>query len=113
MRRLPGHRFMIRTAMRQSIRNGVSREQIGELYARIAADGPGLSTQPDEEAAVERFARQVVEGFRGSGGLAFDPATVILLIQLALLIYQVLKEMGYLSPRGGRLTWAQFEKMVG
>jgi hypothetical protein len=83
-------------AKRAAVRRaGVTDEQFGELAeiaavcaAAIAAEG---RTDDDDQAFQTAVSGRI-------GGYGFDPATVILIIQLLLLIYQVLKEMGYLAP---------------
>ena len=87
-------RIEIRTRRRAVRDAGVTDEQFGQIATAIAAHAAAIAaegrTDDDEQAFQTAMAGLL-------GGYGFDPATVILIIQLCLLIYQVLKEMGYLS----------------
>jgi hypothetical protein len=87
-------RIEIRTR-RRAVRNaGVTDEQFGQIADAIAAHAAAIAAEGREDDDDQAFQSAMAGSL---GGYGFDPATVVLLIQLALLIYQVLKEMGYLS----------------
>ena len=80
---------------RRAVRNaGVTDEQFSQIATAIAAHAATIAAEGRTDDDDQAF-QTAMSG--SLGGYGFDPATVVLLIQLALLIYQVLKEMGYLS----------------
>ena len=49
-----------------------------------------------------------------NGAPAIDPATIMLLVQLAILIYKALKAAGYLSSTGGfSASSGEIRKFIG
>ena len=87
-------RIEIRTRRRAVRSAGVTDEQFGQIADAIAAHAAEIAAEGRTDDDDQAFQTAIAGSL---GGYGFDPATVVLLIQLALLIYQVLKQMGYLS----------------
>jgi hypothetical protein len=93
-------RIEIRTR-RRAVRNaGVTDEQFSQIADAIAEHATAIAAEGHEDDDDQAF-QTAMSG--SLGGYGFDPATVVLLIQLALLIYQVLKEAGMLSAERRKL----------
>ena len=93
-------RIEIRTRRRAVRSAGVTDEQFGQIADAIAAHAAAIAAEGRTDDDGQAFQTAMAGSL---GGYGFDPATVVLLIQLALLIYQVLKEAGMLSAERRKL----------
>ena len=94
--------------------NGATDEQIAQAIEAVRVCCGQFSGQEPEEDDVRATIYEQLSGLRLSGAPAIDPATIMLLVQLAILIYKALKAAGYLSSTGGfsASSW-QIREFVG
>lgn len=82
-------------------RAGATDEQIAQAIEAVRVCCGQFAGQEPEEDDVRAAIYEQLSGLRLSGAPAIDPATIMLLVQLCILIYKALKAAGYLSSTGG------------
>lgn len=81
--------------------NGATDEQIAQAVEAVRVCCGQFAGQDPEEDDVRAAIYEQLSGLRMNGAPAIDPATIMLLVQLCILIYKALKAAGYLSSIGG------------
>jgi len=81
--------------------NGVTDEDVSRAIEAVRVCCGRFSGSDPEEDDVRASLFEQLSAPRLSGAPTLDPATIMLLVQLAILIYKALKAAGYLSTAGG------------
>jgi hypothetical protein len=85
--------------------NGVSDGHIARVFKAVASVDRNLGNASDDDIRLTFF--QSFESY------AIDPATIMLLAQLALLIYKALKAAGYFDQAEGFQSVANAKSIIG
>ena len=84
---------------------GASDGHFGRVFEAVSEIGRGLQDKQSKEVRLAFF-----EKFQSYG---IDPATIMLLVQLALLIYKALKAAGYFDAAEGFQSVANARSIIG
>jgi hypothetical protein len=90
------NRRMVRSQARQCRLHGMTDAMRDVTLAAVAS----LARLTDHEDATEQYRRSWLDNRLRTSLPGLDPATILLLVQLAIMIYQALKAIGYLDSDG-------------
>ena len=90
------NRRKVRDQARQCRLHGMTDAMRDATLAAVAS----LAVLTDHEDATEQYRRSWLDNRLRTSLPGIDPATIVLLVQLAIMIYQALKAIGYLDSGG-------------
>jgi hypothetical protein len=93
------NRRAVRVQARQCREAGMTQNMLGQVLAGVIAYAALVTTDEPQEPT-KQYASAWADNWLRSRMPGLDPATILLLIQLLWLIYQALKEIGYLDGEG-------------
>jgi hypothetical protein len=90
------NRRQVRQRAAECRRSGMTDHMRDTMLAAVAS----LAVLTDHEDATEQYRRSWFDNRLRTSLPGLDPATILLLVQLAIMIYQALKAIGYLDGDG-------------
>jgi hypothetical protein len=84
---------------------GASDGHFGRVFEAVSEIGRGLADKPSKQIRLAFY-----EKFQSYG---IDPATIMLLVQLALMIYKALKAAGYFDQAEGFQSVGNARSIIG
>jgi hypothetical protein len=90
------NRRQVRSQARQCRLRGMTDTMRDATLSAVAS----LAVLTDHEEATEQYRRSWFDNRLRTSLPGLDPATILLLVQLAIMIYQALKAIGYLDGDG-------------
>lgn len=97
--------LLARVQARKCRLNGASDGHMARVFEAVFEIGGGLQDKPSKQIRLAFF-----EKFQSYG---IDPATIMLLVQLALLIYKALQAAGYFDASEGFQSVANARSIIG
>ena len=97
--------LLARVQARKCRSSGASDGHFGRVFEAVSELGRGLADKPSKQIRLAFY-----EKFQGYG---IDPATIALLVQLALLVYKALQAAGYFDAAEGFQSVANAKSIIG
>ena len=97
--------LLARVQARKCRTGGASDGHFGRVFEAVSEIGRGLADKPSKQIRLAFY-----EKFQSYG---IDPATIMLLVQLALMIYKALKAAGYFDQAEGFQSVGNARSIIG